>query len=64
MTSKILNRRLTGRSELLSRFKFEIVYQPGKQGQKPDALTRMPEDIPPKGEGRKNPANCVKNGKP
>ena len=49
MTSKLLNRRQTRWSEFLSRFKFKIVYRPGKQGQKPDALTRMPGDIPAKG---------------
>jgi hypothetical protein len=49
MTSKLLNRRQTRCSAFLSRFKFKIVYRPGKQGQKPDALTRMPGDIPPKG---------------
>jgi hypothetical protein len=53
MTSKLLNRRQTRLSELLSCFKFRIVYYPGKQGQKPDALTRMPADIPPKGRAEK-----------
>src|ERR1700737_276995 len=53
MTSKLLNRRQTRWSEFLSRFKFKIVYRPGKQGQKPDALTRMPGDIPPKGGAEK-----------
>jgi hypothetical protein len=34
-------------------FSFKIVYSPGKQGQKPDALTRMSEDIRPKGGAEK-----------
>jgi hypothetical protein len=42
MMSKLLNRRQTRWSEFLSRFKFKIVNHPGKQGQKPDTLTRMP----------------------
>jgi hypothetical protein len=37
----------------LSKFKFKIVNRPGKQGQKPDALTRMPGDIRPKGVAEK-----------
>jgi hypothetical protein len=32
---------------------FKIVYRPAKQGQKPDAFTRMPGDIPPKGGAEK-----------
>jgi hypothetical protein len=51
--SKLLNRRQTRWFEFLSRFKFKIVHRPGKQGQKPDALTRMPGDIPPKGGAEK-----------
>jgi hypothetical protein len=48
MTSKLLNQRQTRWSEFLSCFKFKIIYRLEKQGQKPDALTRMPGDIPPK----------------
>jgi hypothetical protein len=53
MTSKLLNRRQTRWSEFLSRFMFKIIYHPGKQGQQPDALTRMPGDIPMKGGAEK-----------
>jgi hypothetical protein len=53
MTSKLLNRRQIRWSELLSRFKFKIVYRPEKQGQKPDALISMPGDIPPRGGAEK-----------
>jgi hypothetical protein len=53
MTSKLLNRSQTRRSEFLSRFKFKIIYRQVKQGQKPDALTRMPGDIPLKGAPEK-----------
>jgi hypothetical protein len=49
MTSKLLNWRRTRRSEFVSRFKFKIVYRQGEQRQKPDAVTRMAEDIPPMG---------------
>jgi hypothetical protein len=54
MTSKLFNRRQTRWSEFLSHIKFKIVYCPGKQGQKPDALRRMPGDMPPKGGAEKN----------
>jgi hypothetical protein len=53
MMSKLLNRRQTRWSKFLSRFKFKTVYRPGKQGQKPDAVTRMQGDIPPKGGAEK-----------
>jgi hypothetical protein len=44
----------------LSRFKFKIIHRPGKQGQKPDALTRMPGDNPPKGGAEKTQQIVVK----
>jgi hypothetical protein len=47
--SRLMNWRQTRWSEFLSRFMFKIVYHPGTQVQKPDAPTRMPGDIPPKG---------------
>jgi hypothetical protein len=47
MLSKLHNRRPTRWLEFLPRFKFKIVYCLGKQGQKADALSRMPGDIPP-----------------
>jgi hypothetical protein len=40
--------------------KFKIVYCPGKSGQKPDALTRMPGDIPPKGGAEKTQQMVLK----
>jgi hypothetical protein len=58
--SKLLNRRQSRLSEFLLRFKFKIVYCPGKQGQKPNALSRMPTAIPLQGGGRKNPTNLLK----
>jgi hypothetical protein len=39
MKSKLLGRRQTRWSEFVWTFKFKIVYFPGNQGQKPDALT-------------------------
>ncbi|CAJ2512148.1 Uu.00g051630.m01.CDS01 [Anthostomella pinea] len=46
-TTKLLNRCQARWSEFLSRFNFKIIYRPGKQGAKPDALTRRkPEDQP------------------
>jgi transposase InsO family protein len=52
MTTKLLNRRQARWSEFLSRFNFKIVYRPGKQGIKPDALTRRSEDLPKEGDER------------
>jgi hypothetical protein len=46
MTTKLLNQRQIRWSEFLSRFNFRIVYRPGVQGGKPDALTRRASDIP------------------
>ena len=52
MSTKLLNRRQVRWSEFLSRFNFKIIYRPGKQGLKPDALTRRSEDLPKKGDQR------------
>ncbi|KAH7483616.1 hypothetical protein FOMA001_g6895 [Fusarium oxysporum f. sp. matthiolae] len=51
-TTKLLNRRQARWSEFLSRFNFQITYRPGKQGVKPDALTRRSEDLPKEGDER------------
>jgi hypothetical protein len=48
----MLNRRQARWSEFLSRFNFKITYRPGKQGEKPDALTRRSEDLPKEGDER------------
>jgi hypothetical protein len=52
MSTKLLNRRQARWSEFLSRFNFKIQYRPGKQGVKPDALTRRSEDLPKEGDER------------
>ena len=44
MTTKELNRRQARWSEFLSEFNFKINYRPGKQGTKPDSLTRRSAD--------------------
>lgn len=46
MSTKQLNRRQARWSEYLSRFDFVLTYRPGKQGGKPDALTRRSGDLP------------------
>jgi hypothetical protein len=51
-TTKLLNRRQARWSDFLSRFNFKIPYRPGKQGAKPDALTRRSEDMPQEGDER------------
>ena len=46
MSSKQLNRRQARWAEFLSEFNFKISYRPGKQGTKPDSLTRRVGDLP------------------
>lgn len=46
MTTKKLTRRQARWAEMLSEFNFQIVYRPGKQNDKADALTRRPDDRP------------------
>jgi hypothetical protein len=41
--TKVYNRRQARWAEKLSRFNFKIVFRPGKQGGKPDALSRRPD---------------------
>lgn len=52
MSTKELNRRQARWSEFLSEFQFQIQYRPGKQGTKPDSLTRRPGDQPVEGDER------------
>ena len=46
MTTKQLTRRQVRWSEFLSQFDFVIRFRPGKDGGKPDALTRRSQDLP------------------
>lgn len=48
-TTKKLNRRQARWNEFLADFNFKIVFRPGKQGGKPDALTRISGDKPSDG---------------
>jgi hypothetical protein len=50
MTTKELTRRQARWAEILGCFDFEIIFQPGRQLSKPDALSRRPDLAPPKGE--------------
>lgn len=59
MSTKMLNRRQARWSEFLSRFNFKINYRPGKQGEKPDALTRRSEDLPKEGDERLEHQSCT-----
>ena len=52
MSTKHMNRRRAHWSEFLSRFDFKISFRPGKQGGKPDALTRRSGDLPGEGDER------------
>ena len=51
MTSKQLTRRQARWAELLSEYNFLIKYRPGKQSEKPDALSRRDDVYPSSGEG-------------
>ena len=42
MTIKRLNERQVRWKQFLRKFDFKIVYRPGKEGRKPDGLTRGP----------------------
>jgi hypothetical protein len=53
MTNKLLSRRQARWAQFLSQFNFRIAYRPGKQGGKPDALTRRSGDLPKDGDERK-----------
>lgn len=46
MTTKQLSRRQVRWSEFLSQFDWVVKFRPGKQGGKPDALTRRSQDLP------------------
>ena len=46
MTIKQLNCQQARWSEFLSEFDFQISYRPGKQGEKPDVLTRRSQNLP------------------
>ena len=46
MTTKQFNRRQARWAEFLSEFNFKITYRPGKEGEKPDILTRLAQDKP------------------
>ena len=46
MSTKELSERQGRWQEFLSQYNFRIIYRPGKEGRKPDALTRRPGDIP------------------
>ena len=46
MNTKQLNRRQACWAKFLSKFNFKIHYRSGKQGEKPDVLTRQSQDLP------------------
>ena len=50
-TTKVLNRRQARWAQELAGYDFKIVYRPGTQNGKPDALSRRPEYRPLKGGG-------------
>jgi len=52
MTIKELNERQARWMQELSQYNFKIEYRPGKEGGKPDALTRSEGDLPTAGDKR------------
>ena len=52
MTKKKLNERQVRWKQFLSQFDFKIEYRPGKEGGKPDALTREPGHLPTQDDER------------
>lgn len=50
MTTKVLNQRQARWMNYLTRFDFEIIFKPGKQNTKADALTRRPGDVLEEGD--------------
>ena len=46
MVSKKLTRRQARWAETLGNFDFEIIFQPGRQATKPDALSQRPDSAP------------------
>jgi hypothetical protein len=54
MTTKKFNGRQARWAEELAEIDFKIIYRPGKQGGKPDALTRRTQDRPPKEGGEES----------
>ena len=46
MTTKQLNCQQARGAKFLSEFNFKITYRPGKEGEKPDTLTRLAQDRP------------------
>jgi len=53
MTTKELNERQARGMQELSQYNFKIEYRPGKEGGKPDALTRREGDLPTAGDKRR-----------
>jgi len=52
MTTKELNERQARWMQELSQYNFKIEYRPGKEGGKPEALTRREGDLPTAGDKR------------
>jgi len=52
MTTKELNQRQARWMQELSQYNFKIEYRPGKEGGKPDTLTRREGDLPTAGDKR------------
>jgi len=50
MTTKMLNRRQARWAELLSCFDFKMSFRPGRNGGKPDSLTRRSGDLAEEGD--------------
>ena len=58
MTTKQLNRRQARWAEFLSEFNFRITYRPGKEGEKPDTLTRLAQDRSKRSDDSRQQHQC------
>ena len=59
MQKKLLNRRQARWALQLAEYNFKIVYRPGAQNRKADALTRRSGDLPKEGDGRGRPTDAI-----
>ena len=54
-TKALLSRRQARWAQELAQYDFKIVFKPGTQNGKADALTRRSGDLPEEGDGRARP---------
>src|ERR1700761_9043759 len=58
-TKALLSRRQARWAQELAQYDFKIIFRPGKQNGKADALTRRSGDLPEEGDGRSQPVQAL-----